>query len=204
MSILYDLYISPTTNEQEETSPRYHARTVNRQTLDPDTLVSHICERSSLGKGDILALFEELNNEIRQQLLAGNSIYVPKIGVFSLSLQSPADINPQTARAEHIKVKRIEYRAESSLRNAILQQATFERNSEKKHSALLTNEEINEKAKEYLTDHPFLTRNLLEKVCNLTRGTALNHIRRMVKEEILINTNTPQQPIYVLKNYNRD
>ena len=199
MSILYDLYTTPVTNDQEETTPRYHARVVNRQTLDPETLVNHICERSSLGKGDVHAVFDELGTEMKQQLLAGNNVYIPKIGLFSLSLQSPTHLNPQTTRAEHIKVKRIEYRAENNLRNDVLKQATFERKAEKNHSAVVTNEEVNEKTREYLKEHSFLTRANLETICQLTKGTALNQIRRMVKEGILINTNTPHQPFYTLK-----
>lgn len=199
MSILYDFYASPTTEKNEEDTPKYHVRAVNRQTLDPDTLINHICERSTLGKGEIAALLEELSYEIGQQLLAGNCVYIPKIGSFSLSLKSPADVNPTSTRAEQINVKRIEYRADSELRANVLSKATFERSPQKKHSAKLTNEEINNQVRIYLKDHPFLTRPLLEEICHLTKSTALNHIHRLIKEGILTNTNTSRQPIYILK-----
>ena len=198
MSILYDLYASPNPEANEQRTPRYHARVVNRQTLDSDTLVDRICERCTLGKGDILGLFEELSNEMRLQLLAGNAVTLPNIGTFSLSLHAPADANPKTSRAEHIHVKRIEFRAESKLRNDILRTATFERSSEKQHSAPLSNEEVNQLVGSYLKEHSFITRKTLSELCHFTKGTALNHIIRLVNEGILVNTNTPYQPIYVL------
>ena len=199
MSILYDLYASPSSEANEESTPRYHARVVNRQTLDPDTLVDRICERSTLGRGDILALFEELGHEMKQQLLAGNAVVLPNIGTFTLSLHAPADANPNTSRAEQIQVKRIEFRAESKLRTEIVQTATFERSANKIHSASLTNEEVNKLVDSYMKEHSFITRKTLSELCHLTKGTALNQIRRLVNEGILINSNTPHQPIYVLK-----
>ena len=199
MSILYDLYTTPNANEAERDTEKYHARVVNRQTLDPEMLIQHICERSSLGKGDVVSLFEELSNEIKQQLLAGNVVNLPKIGSFSLSLQSPANANPKTTRAEHIKVKRIEFRADRNLREDVLHQAKFERSNEKMHSAALSNEEVNTLVCKYLNEHPFITRKTFGELCHLTKGTALNHIRRLVNEGIIVNTNTRNQPIYVLK-----
>ena len=199
MSILYDLYASPNSEANEESIPRYHARVVNRQTLDPDTLVDRICERSTLGRGDVLALFKELSHEMRQQLLAGNAVTLPNLGTFSLSLHAPADANPTTSRAEHIQVKRIEFRADNQLRTNILHAATFERSANKTHSASLTNEEVNKLVGSYLKEHPFITRKTLSELCHFTKGTALNQIRRLVNEGILVNSNTPHQPIYVLK-----
>ena len=201
MSILYDLYSSPTASESENenTTPKYHARVVNRQTLDPKVLIDNICQRCSLGKGDVVALFEELSNEIKRELLAGNSVYLPKLGLFSLSLQTLSNANPKSTRAEQIRVKRIEFRAESRLRRDIIHMARFERSPEKVHSAVLSNEKVNALVCKYLNEHAFLTRKALSELCHFTKGTALNHIRRLVNEEIIENTNTHHQPIYVLK-----
>ena len=199
MAILFDFYQTPNPKKEEKTTQKYHARVVNRQTLDPSTLVNHICERSTLGKGDVLAMFSELNHEIKQQLLAGNRVCIPGVGYFSLSIQAPADADPQSTRAQHLRVKRVEFRADAHLREEILAGATFERSPEKKHSAAITNEEVNRIVEEYLKDHPFLTRQVLSELCHLTKGTAQNHIRRLVSEGRLVNTNTPRNPIYMWK-----
>lgn len=199
MAILFDFYSNPTPNGDEEQTPKFHARAVNRQTLDPDTLVSHICERSTLGKGDVLAMFSELNHEIKQQLLAGNRVEIPGLGYFSLSLQAPSDADPQSTRAQHLRVKRIEFRADAHLREEIMAEATFERSPEKKHSATLNEEEVDQLVETYLKDHPFITRQVLSGLCHLTKGTAQNHIKRLLEEGKLINTNTPHTPIYMWK-----
>lgn len=206
MSILYDFYVSPSgggtevNGESCEPAPvKVHARVVNRQTLDPETLVNHICERSTLGKGDVVAMFSELNHEVAQQLLAGNSVNIPGLGYFSLSLLTPANANPRATRAQHLRVKRIEFRADPQLRKKVLNEASFERSPEKRHSAEVSNEEVELAVRGYLKGHPFITRKVFSELCHLTKGTALNHIRRLVKEGVLVNSNTPHNPIYMLK-----
>lgn len=199
MSILYDIYPSPSNKETEGLGQLYHARTINRQTLDPEILVNHICERSTLGKGDVHAMLKELSHELTQQLLAGNRVYIPGIGYFSLSLQAPANTDPKSARAEHMRVKRIEYRAESQVRQKVVNNATFERSLEKTHSAKLGYDEIDNLVKEYLKSHPIITTAIFCEICHLTRSTARKHITRMVIEGLLVNTNTPKNPIYIWK-----
>ena len=199
MSIIYDFYTSPNSEASKEKNPKFHARVVNRQTLDPAILVNHICERSTLGKGDVQALLSELNHEVSQQLLAGNCVYIPGLGYFSLSLQAPSDADPQSTRAQPVKVKRIEFRAEANLRHKILMEATFERSSEKKHSANHTQDEVIQLVREYLSQHLFMTRQIFSELCHFTKGTAQNHLRKLMEEGVIENTNTPRNPIYVLK-----
>lgn len=198
MAILYDLYTTPTPNKEAEGKSSYHARVVNRQTLDADILIQHICERSTLGKGDVISLFTELNREVSRQLLAGNRVQIPGLGYFSLSLQTTPEADPKLTRAEHIEVKQIEFRAESELREQVRHEASFERCKEKKHSVKHSNEEILQLVTNYLETHPFLTRQTFSKLCQFTRGTAILQLHRLVNEGILVNTNTPQHPIYVL------
>ena len=199
MSILYDLYRSPNLQSDDPNELNYHVRAVNKQTVDPDVLVQHICDRSTFGKGEVLAIFNELTREVTQQLLAGNSVTIPGLGFLSLSLQSTTKANPKTIRAEHVKVKQIEFRAEANLRRAVINGATFERSTTKVHSANLTNEETNTRVKNYLKNHPFITRATLSELCHFAKGMAQNHIKRMVDEGILVNSNTPRNPIYMLK-----
>lgn len=198
MAILYDLYITPTPDKEATGNPSYHARTMNRQTMDADVLIQHICERSTLGKGDVISLFTELNREVSRQLLAGNRVCIPGLGYFSLSLQTLKEVDPNSTRAQYIQVKRIEFRAEAALRDKVKKEATFERCQMKNHSASHSNEEILQLVIEYLQTHPFLTRETFSELCHFTRCTAINQLHRLVDEGILVNTNTPRNPIYML------
>ena len=202
MSILYDFYNSPISNEKAAThTPTYHARVVGGQTLDPQILINRISQRSTLGKGDILSLFKELSDELAQELLAGNRVSIPGIGYFSLSLHAPREAQPNATRAQHIRVKGIEFRAEASLRNRVQSHALFERSREKVHSAKLTHEEINDLLTEYFNGHPYLTCRSFCELCHFTKGTAQNHLKRLLQEGRLVNTNTPRNPIYMLGDY---
>ena len=204
MSILYDLYATPIPGDAATSEPTYHARVCNKQTVDPATLISHICERSTLGKGDIAALFNELQQEISTQLLAGNRVNIPGLGYFSLSLQTNPDADPSSTRAQHIHVKRIEYRADAQLRNKVLSEATFERIREKNHSDKLSTEEIHTLVREHFKTHQTLTRQSFEKLCHFTRSKAYSTLHALLEEGFLENINTPRYPFYVLKAAERE
>ena len=199
MAILYDFYPSPNPEGTEDGAPKLHARVVNKQTISPTMLINRICERSTLTKGDVLAMFSELNQEVTQALLEGHTVNIPGLGYFSLLLQTTEKVNPKSTRAQNIKVKRIEFRADSQLRNTVINEATFERSSIKRHSAILSNEEVKDAVQTYLQEHPYVTCKIVSELCNLTKGTAQKHIRLLVSEGFLVNTNTPRNPIYMLK-----
>ena len=202
MSIRYDLYATPTPNKEagatHNETPSYHARIVERDTLHPDTLIQHICERSSLGKGDVVSLFAEIGREVSQQLLAGKRVNIPGLGTFSLTLQVAKGATPKSTRAQHVKVKQINFRAEAELRNQVINNAIFERSQENRHSASISNEEIKEAVTNYLKKQPFITRKTFCQLCQLTKCTAINHLHRLVNEGVLVNSNTPHNPIYML------
>lgn len=206
MAILYDFYASPSVMEEgakeqakeQELATKYHARVVGGQTLDVKKLVSRISQRSTLGEGDVLAVFHELSDELSQELLAGNRVYFPEIGYFSLSLQAPAEADPKETRAQKIRVKRIEFRAETQLRKKVESHAVFERSSKKMHSARLSHEEVESKVLEYLKEHMYVTCRTVCECCHLTKGTAQNHLKRMLAEGKIVNTNTPRNPIYMV------
>ena len=197
MAILFDFYHSPSTAEtEEETQQKFHARVVGGQPVDLSDIVQNISRRCTLTKGDIHAVISELSDEIGNALLRGKYVTIPGIGNFSLSLQAPKDANPQKTHAQNIGIKRIEFRADYQLKQRLKREAVFERSREKIHSARISMKEIDAKLFDYFEEHTFITRKGFEDLCHLTRSTATRHLKRLLAEGRVINTNTPRNPTF--------
>ena len=197
MAILFDFYHSPSTEEVgDETRERFHARVVSTQTIDLDDIMSRISERCTLSPGDIKAVISELSSEIEKGLLSGKQVNIPEIGNFSLSLQAPKDADPKKTHAQSIAIRRIEFRADHKLRKNIISKAVFERSREKVHSAHISIYEIDALLVDYFDEHSFITRKGFEDLCHFTRSTATRHLKRLLSEGRLINTNTPRNPTF--------
>lgn len=197
MAILFDFYHSPSTEETgEETKERFHARAVSTQTIDLDDIVRNISERCTLSPSDIKAVISELSAEIEKGLLSGKQVNISEIGNFSLSLQAPKDADPKKTHAQSIEVKRIEFRADHQLRKNVKTKAVFERSREKNHSAHISIYEVDALLVDYFDEHSFITRKGFEDLCHFTRSTATRHLKRLLSEGRLINTNTPLSPTF--------
>ena len=194
MAILFDFYHSPSLGE--ESKQKYHARVVGGQSVDLSDIVQHISQRSTLSKGDIHAVISELSDEIASALLHGDYVTIPGIGNFSLSLQAPKDANPKKTHAQNINIKRIEFRADFQLKQRLKSEAVFERCQEKMHSAHINSYEIDSFLIDYFKEHAFITRKGFENLCHFTRSTASRHLKRLLNEGKLINTNTQRNPIF--------
>lgn len=197
MSIQFDFYNTPSPEGiVDEKKVRYHARVVTKQTVDLEDIVKLIHGRSTLSVGDIMAVLSELREVVKQSLLDGNNVNLNGLGIFSLTLEAPKDALPDSTHAQNISVKRIEFRAEKKLRNEIKSEAHFERSRTKKHSAHISIYEVDALLVDYFEEHTYITRQRFETLCHFTKNTALRHLKRLVDEGRLINTNTPRNPNY--------
>ena len=197
MSIQFDFYNTPSPEGIiNEKTPRYHARVVSRQTIDLEDITRQIHERSTLSKGDIKAVLSELRDVVKQGLLDGNNVLLNGIGEYSLTLAAPKDASPTKTHAQNISVKRIDFRADRNLRKEIISEAHFERSLTKNHSAHISLYEVDSLLIDYFADHTYITRQSFETLCKFTKNTALRHLKRLVDEGRLINTNTSHNPTY--------
>lgn len=197
MSIQFDFYNTPSPEGiAEEKEARYHARVVTKQTMDTEDIVKRIQERSTLSKGDIMAVLSELRDVVKQGLLDGNNVQLNGIGVYSLTLEAPKDASPNKTHAQSISVKRIDFRADRKLRKEIMSEAHFERSATKNHSSHISIYEVDALLVDYFEEHTYITRQRFETLCQFTKNTALRHLKRLVEEGRLINTNTSRNPNY--------
>lgn len=197
MAVLFDFYHTPTTEEiGKEKEERFHARVVGSKTIDIDNIVEHIHQRCTLSEGDIKAVLCELGVELQNCLANGNQINLPDIGNFYMTLQAPRDADPKKTHAQNIQVKRIEFRADRKLVEAVRNNAVFERSREKAHSAHIGKQEIDRLLIAHFKEHAFITRKGFEDLCHFTRSTATRHLKRLLSEGRLVNTNTPRNPTF--------
>ena len=195
MPILFDFYTSPSGPEKEE-KEKYHARVVRSHTVQIDDIVNNISKRCTLSKGDIRAVLDELGDELVYNLCEGNRVYLPGIGYFYLSLSAPKDANPKTTRSQNIRIKAVEFRADSILKKGLENHSQFERSDIKVHSSRLDSYEIDTLLVDYFHKNEFLTRIKFEKLCGFTKTTAQRHLQRLLDEGRLVNVNTLHNPIY--------
>ncbi|MGL4851213.1 MAG: HU family DNA-binding protein [Phocaeicola sp.] len=192
MAIQFDFYPNPQATEANQS---YHPRVINKTPLENDEILSLINHRCSLTDSDVVACLTELSHIIEQGLREGRSVQLTGIGSFNLSLTCSAEeVTPRT-RAEHVKVKEITFRADNQLKRK-LATAKLERSEKKKHSALLTDAEVDELVATHFTENQTLTRGELEKICQFTRSKAIRHINRLLNEEKLVNLGSRYQAIY--------
>lgn len=197
MSITFDFYSNPSMSSSDtENETKYHARVVGSQTIDLDTIVQHISKRCTLSKGDIQAVIGEMGDEIARGLCDGNRIAIPGIGYFYLSLKAPKEASPSVTHAQSIQVKRIEFRADQKLKNNVNNHAVFERSSAKFHSKRLNTNEIDSLLVDYFKENKYLTRERFVALCHFTNVTACRHLKRLLDEGRLVNTNSQHNPIY--------
>lgn len=200
MAIEFDIYPSPNASSNEE-QISYHARVANSETITTNEIAQNIHKRCTLTISDIKAVLVELHDEMVHHLCDGNHVYLEGIGYFRLTLSAPKDITP-TSHRQNIGIKAVEFRADTFLKNELTEKAKFIRTARKHRSTLLNIYEIDALLVDYFETNQYLTRRRFEQLCNFTPSTAARHLRRLVQEGRLKNTNTKQSPVYeAMKGY---
>lgn len=195
MAIEFDIYPSPTPPESTK-GTTYHARVTNSETITTDDIAKNIHNRCTLTISDIKAVVSELHDELVYHLCRGNHVYLEGIGYFRLTLSAPSTITPTNMHQQRIGIKAVDFRADTLLKKALKEKAEFKRTSNKKRSAQLDIYEIDALLVDYFDTNQYLTRRRFEQLCDFTPTTAARHLKRLIEEGRLKNTNTKQSPVY--------
>ena len=195
MPIKFDIYPSPVPRKSGRTTT-YHTRVTNSETITTDEIAQNIHKRCTLTTSDIKAVLVGLHDEIVNHLCNGDHVHLEGIGYFQITLSAPKDIAPNKKRQKPISIKAVDFRADSLLKNALKEKAKFVRTSRKRQSASLDIYEIDALLNDYFDINQYLTRRRLEQLCDFTPSTASRHLKRLIEEGRLKNTNTQQNPIY--------
>ena len=194
MAIKFEFYQSP--NPTGSKKKRYHARVVSNKPVNTDELAEEIHAGCTLTVADIKATIISLSHKMAEHLCNGEKVHIDGIGYFQPTLKCPETRTPSATRAQQVRFKSVKFRADIKLTDQV-KTAHTERSQVKRHSAVLSDIEIDMKLTEYFLTNPVITRRDMERLCRFTTSTAGRHMVRLVKENKLKNINTYRNPIYV-------
>jgi predicted histone-like DNA-binding protein len=196
MGIYFDYYETPLPADKDG-KKRYHARPIPGNTVRTEQVINRIHERCTLTKGDILAALDGLGSVLSEYLQEGRRVHLDRIGYFSVALRCNAGVTrPRGSKVDKVGVKSVRYRADKQMKREL---AAVNMGWVKmgRHSAKLSEAEIDKRLAAWFTDHPIITRRELQSLCELSQPTAQRHIRRLLDEGKLKNIGIPRQPVYV-------
>ncbi|MDO5421376.1 MAG: DNA-binding protein [Bacteroides sp.] len=196
MAIVFDWYENPNASE-EEGEKGLHPRIFLNGKVDTDKLCSMIHARSSLTVGDAQSAISTLAKICSEELRDGRVVHIDGLGYFAPTLESTQRVTRSTSnKSAKLRLKTISFRPDIKLKAELAgisaTQAKYTR-----HSAQLSEVEIDIRLKEYFAEHSIMVRYDFQELCGLTRATANRHLRRLQDEGKLKNVGRRTQPIYM-------
>ena len=192
--IYYDFYKNP--GKENDKPERFHPRVINQGSVDLQFLSKEIEKESTLTSADIEASLTAVTEKIRFHLLKGERVQIKGLGYFSVSLKCiKPDFDPKATRAENIKYKALKFKADKEMRIE-LQNLECKRLT-KDLSSTMQGNEIIKKLGKYFKDNKYITRRIMESLCNITPITANRRLNYCIQNNILKNVGTRYNPIYI-------
>lgn len=195
MAVQFEFAPIPTPSDKKN-KVRYYARVVNKQSVDTDWIAKEIQVACSLTDIDVKAVLNALNRSLETHLKEGRRVHLKGIGYFDVTLACPETRDPKKTRASSVGFKGVNFRADKELKYRIGDLRAI-RSRAGNHSANLSEIEIDIRLTEFFAENQVLTRWELQKICAMTRITAVRCINRLIAEKKLKNINTKSQPIYL-------
>ena len=196
MAILFDWYENPVSPDKPK-KKRFHPRIIANGRIDTNELRSRIQSRCTLNEVDVTAVLDALSQVMGEELGEGRQVHLDGIGYFYPTLTATEEISADTPRRNSkVKLKAIQFRSDKKLKQSV-GYIKIKQMKRVKHSAKLSEIEIDMRLKEYFSDHQIMQRSDFQGITGMVRSTAMIHIRRLRQEGKLQNIGIPSQPIYV-------
>lgn len=196
MSLKYDLYQSA--NTQGTKFPHYHARPVQNQVCSEETLCRHISQRIKFKPEEVSAILSALKEELIEHLSEGRTVQLDEIGNFQVTLKCPSARSTSEIRASSISIGGVSFRPKKRFMQRLRGETEFERVQYKNHSVHASADDVVAILDEFFASHDFITRRDLERIAGLTRSTAVNRIKALIREGYLKNvSHDMRHPVYV-------
>ena len=197
MPAKYFTYESPEPKKGKK--KKYHARIIPNQTIRTDYLVDEIADMSTFTHADVKGTLEALSYLIEKHLSYGNPVELDGIGIFSVSVECPKDIeDPREIKPGRVHFKKVNYK--SSLRlKAGLKSMQFERATKKSNPEKLSKEKRIQNILDYLAEHTIIHSTECMKVNFCSRYQALKDLTELQSESKIIRQGKKGSCIYLLK-----
>lgn len=183
--------------QSKETKLRYYPRVVNRHLVKTREISAEIQHACSLTEIDVNAVLDALSRSLSNYLRQGNRVHLQGIGFFDVTLTCPETRDPKKMRPSQVTYKGINFRPDKDLKSRIADLTAERGKVRNNRSASLSDTAIDKRLTEYFAEHPVLTRYDLQRVCQMTKITAIRCIRRLLGEGKIKNIGLKNQPIYV-------
>lgn len=183
--------------QSKETKLRYYPRVVNRHLVKTREISAEIQHACSLTEIDVNAVLDALSRSLSNYLRQGNRVHLQGIGFFDVTLTCPETQEPKKMRPSQVTYKGVNFRPDKDLKSRIADLTAERGKVRNNRSASLSDTAIDKRLTEYFAEHPVLTRYDLQRVCQMTKITAIRCIRRLLGEGKIKNIGLKNQPIYV-------
>lgn len=183
--------------QSKETKLRYYPRVVNRHLVKTREISAEIQHACSLTEIDVNAVLDALSRSLSNYLRQGNRVHLQGIGFFDVTLTCPETRDPKKMRPSQVTYKGVNFRPDKDLKSQIADLTAERGKVRNNRSASLSDTAIDKRLTEYFSEHPVLTRYDLQRVCQMTKITAIRCIRRLLGEGKIKNIGLKNQPIYV-------
>jgi predicted histone-like DNA-binding protein len=105
--------------QQPQAAGKYYAAPVNDGKISQKEIAAEIVELSSLSRGDVSNVIENLLDTIPKYLLMGKSVSLGDLGTFRLSFSSEGVANQSDFNVNQISGLKVIFTPSSALRTAI-------------------------------------------------------------------------------------
>ncbi|MDO5570855.1 MAG: DNA-binding domain-containing protein [Bacteroidales bacterium] len=112
MAAKYDLYENPDNKTRES---GYHPRLLKTQPAMEDEICTSISNSCSVTKSDIAGVMEAIYGNLITNLKMGRSVYIPKLGRFSISLECEK-LDDYNSNPQNLHVKQINFKPDKRLK----------------------------------------------------------------------------------------
>lgn len=196
MAVKFDFYQTPVAPGSKK-KVRYHARVVGSHTTKTAEITRRVQYACSLTQGDVKGALSALSDILIEDLSNGNRVHLEGVGYFQITLECAETEDPAKTHAQNVHFKTVKFTPDKVLKKQLSIAIHTSRSEMKHHSMPLSEIEIDGKLIEYFAENSYLTRKRFEELCCFTRTMALKHLKRLIEEKRLQNTNSRTQPIYV-------
>lgn len=180
-------------------SSEYRAVIVENQKVGLRRIADNIEGAMSLTSADIVGAVAGLRDEIIRNLQSGNSVHLPGIGHFSLSVKGDVYEDPRTHRyrLRNAKVRTVKFRPDKEMMGAL--EYTEFVNTTYKHgtSEVPTEAEIDEAIDMLLAKKPFFTVEDFRYQLNLSRTYAYRVTAKLAKAGKIHDVGTGRAKAYM-------
>jgi nucleoid DNA-binding protein len=172
----------------------YHVRHKTLQTVGREFIEHQLTDHRKLDKTEVKGVLDNLPAIIVENLLDNRSVNIKGLGSFSLRLGfrpqgdednpvKPQFTDPAQITGNHVQIEGITFKPDKEFLNLLYQQGHHFENATGRgqvgHSNDLTEAQVRQFLKDYLSEHGHITRRLLQFYLHLTEYTATKWLDKL-------------------------